>query len=206
MNVPANPEGKPEPEPQQVQMSTATARVPGQVGDGVFSTGTIVMTGPNEFVVDFVQQMGQPSRVVSRVVIPLAVMPQFITALEQNLAKFEQQFGAPPKVPQPENPQRPTIEQIYEQLKLPDEMLSGTYANAVLIRHSAAEFSFDFITSFYPHASVASRVFLSVPHVVPMLDSLKKNMQQLQGRAAEQQRKLKQQPPPEANDDQASGG
>ena len=106
MNVPANPEGNPGPEPQQVQMSTATARVPGQVGDGVFSTGTIVMTGPNEFVVDFVQQMGQPSRVVSRVVIPLAVMPQFITALEQNLVKFEQQFGAPPKVPQPENPKK----------------------------------------------------------------------------------------------------
>src|SRR5690606_25961435 len=41
-----------------------------------------------------------------------------------------------------------SVQDLYDQLKMQDEMLSGSYANAVMIGHTATEFSFDFITTF----------------------------------------------------------
>lgn len=87
---------------------------------------------------------------------------------------------AHPASEHPENrpvpPTPPQIEDIYHDLKLPDEMLSGRYANAVLIRHSGTEFCFDFITNLYPRSAVSSRVFLAAPHVPPFLHSLHRSI------------------------------
>jgi hypothetical protein len=80
-------------------------------------------------------------------------------------------------VPQhPENapapPSQPQIEDIYDELRLPDGMLSGSYANAVLVRHTGTEFCFDFITNIFPRSAVSSRVYLAAPHVPLLLQSL----------------------------------
>lgn len=66
----------------------------------------------------------------------------------------------------------PQIEDIYDELRLPDGMLSGSYANAVLVRHTGTEFCFDFITNIFPRSSVSSRVYLAAPHVPLLLQSL----------------------------------
>jgi hypothetical protein len=162
----------------QVQVPGVTARVPASLGHGVISTGAIVMNGPHVFVLDFLQQMGVPSHLVRRVVLPHAVVPRFIQALEQNLSNYEQRFGAPMKLPRPANPAaRPTIEEIYDNIKLGDEELPGHFAEGVMIRHSAAEFCFDFVTQFFPNAAVSSRVFMAAPHVPPLLEALKGNYQ-----------------------------
>ena len=86
--------------------------------------------------------------------------------------------SGPPSHPenQPAAPNPPHIEDIYHELKLADEMLSGRYANAVLIRHSPAEFCFDFITNVYPRSAVSARVLMSAPHVVPFLRSLSRSL------------------------------
>ncbi len=174
-------------QPQQIRLNKVTARVPEGVGRGVFSTGAIVMSGPNEFLIDFTQQMGRPHNVVARVVLPLSAMAQVIHAIEQNLQGYEQKYGKPKEMPKPDTgTRRPPIQEVYENLKLPDDMLSGTYANAVLIGYTPAEFSFDFVTNFFPHAAVSSRVFVSAPHVLQLLESLKSNFKQLQQRAAQQ--------------------
>ena len=190
MSEPAeeNPNNDPKPEGNggegdaqqhhQVQVPGVTARVPSSLGHGVISTGTIVMNGPHVFVLDFLQQMGMPSHLVRRVVLPHAVLPRFIQALEQNLANYEQRFGPPMKLPRPANPaQRPSIEEIYDNIKLNDEELPGHFAEGVMIRHSAAEFCFDFVTQFFPNAAVSSRIFMSAPHVPPLLDALRGNYQ-----------------------------
>ncbi|MCA9151138.1 MAG: DUF3467 domain-containing protein [Planctomycetales bacterium] len=190
MSEPAeeNPNNDPKPEGSggegdaqqhhQVQVPGVTARVPSSLGHGVISTGTIVMNGPHVFVLDFLQQMGMPSHLVRRVVLPHAVVPRFIQALEQNLANYEQRFGPPMKLPRPANPaQRPSIEEIYDNIKLNDEELPGHFAEGVMIRHSAAEFCFDFVTQFFPNAAVSSRIFMSAPHVPPLLDALRGNYQ-----------------------------
>lgn len=160
------------------------ARVPDSVAGGCFSTGAIVMTGPTEFIVDFLQTIGRPHRVATRVVIPHAVMPQFVDALQKNLDIYRGRFGepsAPQGTPNPDA-RRPSPQEIYDDLKLPDDVLSGVYANGVMIGHGATEFGLDFLTSFFPQSAVSARVFLASGQVPRLLDSLKGAVKQLQER------------------------
>lgn len=160
------------------------ARVPDNVADGCFSTGAIVMTGPSEFIVDFLQTVGRPHRVATRVVIPHPVMPQFIEALNTNLQLYKSRFGEPPVPPvqQQPNARRPTPQEIYDDLKLPDDVLSGVYANGVMIGHGASEFGLDFLTSFFPQSAVSARVFLAAGQVPRLLESLRSAVRQLEQR------------------------
>ncbi|MEO1616681.1 MAG: DUF3467 domain-containing protein [Planctomycetota bacterium] len=174
--------GQPTPESQTPPLR---ARVPDAIAAGTFSTGAIVMTGPSEFIVDFLQTLGRPHKVASRVVIPHSVMPQFIEALTTNLDLYRNRFGDPgtptPPTPNPDA-RRPTPQEIYDDLKLPDEVLSGTYANGVMISHGATEFGLDFLTSFFPQSAVSSRVFVASGQVPRLLDSLKNAVRQLEQR------------------------
>ncbi len=95
---------------------------------------------------------------------------------------------------------RPSAQEIYDDLKIKDELLSGVYANAVMIGHGPHEFSFDFITNFFPHSAVSSRVFLSAGQVPRFYDSLKGTWDQLRSR----QNPL--QPPGGGADGNAPGG
>jgi hypothetical protein len=79
-------------------------------------------------------------------------------------------------------PKRQNPQEIYDELKLRDEILSGTYANAVMIGHGAYEFSFDFITNFYPQSAVSCRVYLASGHIARLLDSLKQSWEQVRPR------------------------
>jgi hypothetical protein len=167
---------------QQIRHQQISARVPESVARGVFSTGAIVLVGHNEFIIDFVLRMTRPHQVAARVVMPHAVMPQFIKALQENVSKFEDRFGKPTELPRPPSDHRPNIQEIYDEMKLPDEILCGAYANGVMVGHSASEFSFDFITSFFPRSSVSCRVFLSAPQVPRLLESLEKTFANFQQR------------------------
>ena len=173
---------------QQVQHSPATARVPDSVGRGVFGTHAIIMQGQHEFVMDFIQSLAPPRRVISRVVLPATVVPLFVAALSDNLTKYQQSFGplprlqSPPLPPGVTPPPPPPIGEVYEQLKLPDEMLGGVYANTVIISHSQAEFCFDFISNVFPRSVVTSRIYLSAPHVKDVFDSLQRCLEQFRQR------------------------
>ena len=73
-------------------------------------------------------------------------------------------------------------QEVYDDLKLRDELLSGTYANAVMIGHGPHEFCFDFITNFYPQSAVSCRVFMAAGHVGRLLESLRASWDQLRPR------------------------
>ncbi len=180
---PNDPAAGGEPPPgtinQQIQHNPVAARLPGNVGRGVFSTGAIVFESPTEAVIDFVLRLSQPHLVAARIIMPHVVFGQFIAALKENIRMFQDRFGPPPAMPTPPaqvtqaaQQNQHTITDIYDQLKLPDEMLSGVYANAVMIGHSPAEFWFDFIANFYPRSAVSARVFMSAHHVPGLLDTL----------------------------------
>lgn len=205
MHPPQEPDRDDTPEERplqgQVRHESRSALVPKEVADGVFSNGVLILTGPHEVVIDFLLRMGEQQRVAARVILPHLVARQFAAALEQDLRVYQSQFGPLPKVPRPvqppaleagpagdvamdEHPENlpeppraaPSAEDIYHDLKLPDEMLAGAYANGVLIRHSGTEFCFDFITNIYPRSAVSARVFLAAPHVGPLLQSLKRSL------------------------------
>lgn len=190
-------ENQPNPNPTPAQpQQHMSARVPEGVGGGTFSTGVLVMTGNTEFVLDFVQNLGQPAQIASRVVMPHSTMPQFIQALKTNLEMYTKRFGTPPELPPPNpNQKKPTLQEIYDDLKIADEILPGSYANGVMIGHAASEFKFDFLANMMPTPAVSARIYLAAPHVPRLLQSLTKTYDEFQKRVAEQ--KNRQDPPPE---------
>lgn len=190
---------------QELQHSMVAARVPELVGQGTFCTGAIVLTGHHEFVIDFVLRMSPPHRVAKRVVMTPTVVGLFLRALKENLDKYRQNYGPPAALPPPPPGAKPLpISEVYEQLKMPEDMMSGTYANAVMIVHSPAEFCFDFVTSFYPKSAVSARVFLAVPHVTQLFESLSRSYEQFLQRLQNQQLPPLPKPPGSSNppDDQ----
>jgi hypothetical protein len=92
----------------------------------------------------------------------------------------------PPASKPPSNLTRKmTAQEVYDDLKLPDELLSGAYANAVVIGHGPHEFSLDFITNFYPQFAVSSRVYLAAGQIHRLLDSLRSAWEQYRQRLQE---------------------
>lgn len=94
---------------------------------------------------------------------------------------------------------RPTPQEIYDDLKIPDTVLSGAYANGVMIGHGVSEFGLDFLTSFYPQSAVSSRVFMAAGQIPRLLESLHQAMRQLT-----HQRNLPR--PPQQNPKDPQGG
>ncbi|MGA2231742.1 MAG: DUF3467 domain-containing protein [Tepidisphaeraceae bacterium] len=166
---------------QQFSHHPVAARVPERVARGGHATGVIVLDSPTEFVMDFLQGLTRPYQIVSRIIVHPLVMGQIAKAMQENLNNYNQAFGSPPPMPAPPQ-RRPTIQEIYENFKLPDELLSGVYANSVVIGHSRAEFYLDFITGFYPTAAVSSRIFLSSYQAPRILETLTMALQQHQKR------------------------
>lgn len=197
------------PQTQEIRHSQVSALVPERVSRGVFSTGAVVLQGPHEFIVDFLLRMNSPQQVAARVVLPPAVMARFITALRENLKNYEDKFGPPPAPPTPSTPQpqRPqtSAQDLYDQLKLPDDVLSGNYANAVMIGHTGTEFSFDFITTFFPRSAVSNRVYLAVPNVPRFLESLTHSFEKYRDKHRQEDRDPQQdrdsESPPTAGDE-----
>lgn len=189
-NPPGNPGQPPNPHnptpfTQEIQHAQVTARIPEKVGRGVFSTAVIVLQGPHEFLLDFVLSMAQPNQIAARVVLPVSVMPALISAMRENLNNYQGRFGPPPPLPVPPPPPvPPRIEDIYDQLKLSDDLMSGAYANAAMISHTPAEFCIDFITTFFPRSAVSCRVYVSAARLPSVLDSLTRSYQQYQQRLA----------------------
>ncbi|MCE2806531.1 MAG: DUF3467 domain-containing protein [Gemmataceae bacterium] len=194
---PRDPNKPPETITQDLQFSQVSARVPDKVSPGVHASGVLLLNGPNEFILDFLQQLVQPPKVATRVVMTPPTLGSFIRALDENMGMFEKKFGPPAALPAPPPGAKPTpIDDLYSQLKLPDEMLSGTYSNAVMITHSPSDFVFDFLATFYPRSAVSARVFMSAQQVPPFLNTMKRAFQQfLEKQAAEAGKG----PPPSTN-------
>jgi hypothetical protein len=203
---------------QEVQNTHIGALVPESIASGVFSTGAVVLNGPHEFIIDFLLRMSKPQQIAARVVLPPGVVPRFIAALRENLNNYTQRFGNPVMPGTPAHPlcppataeaflqqqqqqQQASAQELYEQLKIKDVELAGSYANAVMIGHTATEFLFDFITTFFPRSVVSARVYMSAPNVPRLLDSLTHSFEQFQRKIAAAQQQQQQQPPQKPLDD-----
>lgn len=150
---------------ENIQHAPVAARVPEKVAKGIFCTGQVILDSPKEFVIDFLQGLTRPYQVVSRVVLTPQTVAELSDALSKNVEAYTKNFGPPPAVPGPPPKNRPTLQEIYENFRLPEELLSGTYANSVMIGHSPTEFFMDFISGFYPTSAVAARIFMPVQQI-----------------------------------------
>ena len=156
---------------QRIAHAPMSARVPEKVARGVMATAFMSYFGPQEFVIDFLQLIGRPPQLAARIVMSPAVTEQFIYVLKENLTRYTANFGPPPALPKNPEDRPRSAQEIYDELKIPDEQLHGVYANAAMIGHTPAEFGMDFITSFFPTAAVSARVYLSAPRVPQLIDT-----------------------------------
>lgn len=199
-NPPENPfasgdADKPISEP--IRHHAISARVPERVARGVYSTGQLVLDGPKEFVIDFLQGLTRPFQINARVVMTPATMAEFVNALNTNLENYVRTFGNPPTLPTPPPHQRPSIQEIYDNYKLPDELMCGAYANQVLIGHSVTEFFFDFITGFYPTPAISARVYIPAAVVPRFLNTIRTVVEQYRKRFGDSALQMPQQPKPD---------
>ena len=152
-------------------------RVPEKVGAACIAQGSSCSTAPRNSWSIFCKASPGHTRWSARVVLSPQTMQEFINAVQSNLENYSKTFGAPPPLPPPPTQNRPTIEEIYQNYKLPEDMMSGAYANSVLIGHGVTEFFFDFISGFYPNSAVASRVFMAAPQIPRFITMLNTAMQ-----------------------------
>ena len=78
--------------------------------------------------------------------------------------------------PPPSSGEPTDIAELYNQLKLPDELLGGTYATGAMIRHTPREFAIDFLTNFYPRAVVTARIFLASGRILSFLETFQNSL------------------------------
>ena len=187
--TPQNPPPGQQPGPdhitQQVQYSQIAARVPEKLNRGVFATNALVLTGKQELVCDFLLRMVPPYLLASRVVMPYSSLVPMVNAIGENVDNYRARFGAPASLPPPPpNAPQPNIAEVYEQLKIPEDIAVGAYANTLMISHTATEFCLDFILDLFPRPIVTQRIYMTAPQVPAFLATLKRTLEQLQHRPA----------------------
>jgi len=83
-------------ENQNQQQQDLNIELTDDVASGVFSNLAVINHSPTEFVVDFIQVMpGVPkAKVKSRIILTPEHAKRLLAALNDNLKKYEEQFGA----------------------------------------------------------------------------------------------------------------
>jgi len=87
------PRGQHVPFSQDIQHSMVSARVPEDVGKGVFATATMIIQTQDVFVLDFLSATVHPQQLVARVVLTVNTFGDVIQALRTNLGLYEKAFG-----------------------------------------------------------------------------------------------------------------
>ncbi len=67
---------------------------------------------------------------------------------------------------------------LYDDIIVADEIQVGVYANGLIIGHTNSEFKLDFVSNMFPKSVVTSRIFMSAPQLVRLLDTLERTLQQ----------------------------
>ena len=82
----------PNPNPNQSQINIELSE---EIAEGIYSNLAIISHSNSEFVVDFVRMMPNvpQAKVKSRIILTPEHAKRLLTALADNINKFEQQFG-----------------------------------------------------------------------------------------------------------------
>jgi len=74
-----------------------------------------------------------------------------------------------------DNPKQP-LQQQKIQIKVPDEIMKGAYANAMAVFHTREEFVIDFLNVFPPAGIATARIITSPGHVKRIIKALLENL------------------------------
>ena len=93
MASPAGPPENPQRSGNGHKNPELKLRVPEQVSAGVYSNSMLVSHTPHEFVLDFALMAGGSGQVVARVITNPTHIKMIVAALEENIRRYEAQFG-----------------------------------------------------------------------------------------------------------------
>jgi hypothetical protein len=98
-----NPNQNPNPNPNPNQMNI---ELPEELAEGTYANLAIISHSPSEFVLDFVRIMPNvpQAKVKSRIILTPEHAKRLLQALNDNVRRYEQQFG---KIQDKEAPQMP---------------------------------------------------------------------------------------------------
>jgi hypothetical protein len=87
------------------ETESATQGVQINTGDetsrGRYSNSMLVSHGPEEFMIDWLLQSPNGVHLVSRIIVSPAHLKRIVSALQDNLNKYEESFGDLPVSPMP---------------------------------------------------------------------------------------------------------
>lgn len=101
---------EPKSEAKSVSVGELKIRVPDDVASGTYANLAMINHSPEDFMLDFifVQPGGKQADVRSRIVLTPGHFKRLLTAMQQNLQRYEQAFGPipdrTPQVPTPTGP------------------------------------------------------------------------------------------------------
>jgi hypothetical protein len=75
-------------ESQDMQISTQD-----EISRGHYSNSMLISHGPEEFIIDWLLQSPNGVHLVSRIIVTPAHLKRIVSALQDNLAKYEESFG-----------------------------------------------------------------------------------------------------------------
>ena len=82
-----------------------------------------------------------------------------------------------------DEPERPGQEESRVEIKIPEELAGGVYANNMVVSHTREEFVLDFMTVFSPRAGVVTaRVVVSPGHLKRVVRALSENLARYEAR------------------------
>ena len=170
-----NPSDQGPSQPPQPRIDAGTSQ-------GAYATGLVVIHTRDEFLLDFIAGFAAPPRIVGRVIATPPYLKRMVKALLDNFGRYEKTFGAVPAQPENTRAQAGQVNDLYATLQVTDELLGGTYANAMSVMHTHDEFIMDCITNFPPSSKIMARLIVSPAHMRRIISVLGDNLSQYEAR------------------------
>lgn len=157
-------------------------RIDPLVKPGAFATGLAVIHSQEEFMLDFINGMSAPPLVAARIVVTSQQLKRILHVLRENIRLYEEAFGAIPATASNASSKNTNAGDLYAQLHVPDELLGGSYSNAMTSRYTRDVFILDFMTKFPPVAKVVSRLLISTQQIRSISGAIEDNIAQYEKR------------------------
>lgn len=157
-------------------------RIDPNTSQGAYATGLVVVHTRDEFLLDFIAGFASPPRIVGRVIVTPPYLKRMLTALLENIGRYEQTYGAMSVPPENTRAKAGLVHDLYAKLHVAEELLGGVYSNALSVRHTRDEFIMDCMTNFPPSSKVTARLIVSPIHMRRIISVLGDNLSQYEDR------------------------
>lgn len=169
-------------DPDVPPSSDPPPRIDPLVSQGAYSTGVIVMHTRDEFMLDFISGLESPARLIGRVLTTPPHAKRLLRALLENFGRYEEKYGAVSQQIEGSRAKPGQVKEIYGQLQISDEVLSGIFSNGTVIKHTQDLFIMDFTVNLPPAPKINARILMSPLHLRRIISVLGDNLSQYEDR------------------------